>query len=153
MSQAITIHLPDAQAAHLARLAQRLGTSQDETGARLIDEALRMTEFPHIEFRTAVTGRHAYIKSSTLAVWEVLMLVHERGNDVVTTAAYLGWPEARVRAAVSYAEAYPDEIEAVLAANAAVDAEAIRRLLPNVRIIDVDMSDEKADNGSPSVIG
>src|SRR5690348_7980076 len=115
MAQAITIHLPDAQAAHLARLAQRLGSSQDETGARLIDEALRMTEFPHIEFRTALTGRHAYIKSSTLAVWEVLMLVRERGDDIAATAAYLGWPEARVQAAASYAKAYPDEIGTALA--------------------------------------
>jgi uncharacterized protein (DUF433 family) len=153
MSRAITIHLPDAQAAHLARLAERLGSSQDELGARLIDEALRMADFALIEFRTAETGRHAYMQGSTLAVWEVIMLVRERSGDVAATAAYLGWPVARVQAAMSYAAAYPDEIEAALAANAAFDAAAIHRLFPHARIVDVDMSSENAGDDTPSAAG
>lgn len=140
MSQVITIRLPDALAARLKRLARRYGYSQGETGARLIDEGLRRADFGFIDFRDSSAGRQAYIQGSSLAVWEVVMLARERGNDVARTAEYLGWPAARVQAAVNYADAYPDEIDAALADNASYDATAIRRMLPQTRIVEFDIA-------------
>jgi uncharacterized protein (DUF433 family) len=109
-----------------------------QTGVRLLDEALRMAEHPEIEFRDSVVGRQSYIHGSSLTVWEVVMLARERKNDESATATYLGWPRPRVEAALRYAAAYPDEIEAALHENAAFDADTLRLLLPNIQIVDVD---------------
>ena len=100
-----------------------------------------MADHPAIEFRDSVVGRQAYLRGSTLAVWEVVMLVRERKNDAEATAAYLGWPVARVEAALRYAAAYPEEIDAALRENMAVDVDALRRLLPGTQVIDIDVAD------------
>jgi hypothetical protein len=72
MSQIVSIRLPDEQAEQLKSQARRLGKTPSETGAQLIDEALRASAFAYIEFRNSPVGRQAYIKASTLAVWEVI---------------------------------------------------------------------------------
>ena len=141
MARTLTMHLSDAQAERLERFARDRNTDLEQSGVRLIDEALRMADHPTIEFRDSVVGRQAYLRGSTLAVWEVVMLTRERKNDVDATAAYLGWPVARVAAALRYAAAYPEEIEVALRENMAVDAAALRRLLPGTQVIDIDMGD------------
>jgi len=141
MARTLTMHLSDAQAERLERFARDRNADLEQTGVRLIDEALRMADHPAIEFRDSVVGRQAYLRGSTLAVWEVVMLVRERKNEAEATAAYLGWPLARVEAALRYAAAYPEEIEAALRENMAVDADALRRLLPATQVIDIDMGD------------
>ncbi|HVA93227.1 MAG TPA: ribbon-helix-helix protein, CopG family [Chloroflexota bacterium] len=144
MSQVITIRLQDAQAERLSRLARRLGYSRGETGARLIEEALRMSEFAFIEFRDSIVGRQAYLHGSSLTVWEVVMLARERGGDPARTAAHLGWPLPRVQAALNYAEAYADEIEAALLDNASYDAATLRHLLPQTRVIELAIDGESS---------
>ncbi len=67
MPKAMTIQLPDDQAQRLQRLARRLGRTQEEAGARLIDEALRVAEFAFITFRDSAAGRQAYVQGGGLA--------------------------------------------------------------------------------------
>ncbi|WP_287710722.1 hypothetical protein [Microcystis sp. M125S2] len=51
MSQVVSARLPDHTAERLKRLARRLGKTPSETSAILIEESLRESEFPYIEFR------------------------------------------------------------------------------------------------------
>src|SRR5712691_833316 len=111
MSQVVSLRLPDEQARRLKRLARHLGRTPSETGSLLLDEALRQIEFAHIEFRNSILGRQAYLKGSTLAVWEVLLLAENYGFNAEYTAAHLNWPTVRVQAALNYAEAFPEEIQ------------------------------------------
>ena len=141
MARALTMHLSDAQAERLERFARDRNADLEQISIRLIDEALRMADHPAIEFRDSAVGRQAYLRGSSLAVWEVVMLVRERKNDAEARAAYLGWPVARVEAALRYAAAYPEEIEAALRETMAVDADALRRLLPGTQVIDIDVGD------------
>ena len=141
MTRTLTLRFSDAQAERLERFARDRNADLEQTVVRLIDEALRMADHPAIAFRDAVVGRQAYLRGSTLAVWEVVMLVRERKNDAEATAAYLGWPVARVEAALRYAAAYPEEIEAALRETMAVDADALSRLLPGTQVIDMHMDD------------
>jgi len=134
MAKAMTIELPDDQAERLQRLARRLGRTREEAGARLIDEALRMAEFTFITFRDSAVGRQAYIQGGGLAVWEVMMLLRERGGDVEKTADYLSWPVIRVQAAANYAAAFPHEIDAALADNDSYDEHKVRAMLPQTRV-------------------
>lgn len=95
-----------------------------------MEEGLRRSEFAFIDFRDSPAGRQAYIQSSTLAVWEVMLVVHSYKGDVAAAARHLNWPESRVRAAVHYAEAFPAEIAEALAENEAADFSVVKRMLP-----------------------
>ncbi|MCZ8305126.1 MAG: hypothetical protein O9336_00190 [Microcystis sp. LE19-98.1E] len=72
MSQVVSARLPDHTAERLKRLARRLGKTPSETSAILIEESLRESEFPYIEFRHSPLGRQPYLKNSSLALWEVI---------------------------------------------------------------------------------
>jgi len=147
MSQVMSVRLHDRQAERLGRLARRLGRSKGETGALLIEEALRMSEYAFIDFRDSVVGRQAYIQGSSLAVWEVVMIVRAYNGDVERAAKHLHWPIYRVQAAVNYAAAFLEEIDAAIADNAAYDAERLCRMLPQTRVFT--MIDDKLVEEAP----
>lgn len=126
----ISMRLPADSGRRLKRLANRHGWTPSDTSARLVEEGLRRSEFAFIDFRDSAAGRQAYIQGSTLAVWEVLLLIQSYGADTTAVATHLKWPESRVQAAVNYAQAFPEEIEEALAENAATDLEKLKRILP-----------------------
>ena len=131
MSRVLSVRIPESQMAQLQRLARRMGRTPSETGAMFIDEALRRASFAMIDFRDSAAGRQACIQGSTLAVWEVVSIARCYDMDVAQTAEHLGWPEVRVKAALNYAEAYPQEIDDAISDNDSWDFAAISRLLPN----------------------
>jgi hypothetical protein len=124
------MRLPEESGKRLKRMANRHGWTPSDASARLVEEGLRRSEFAQIDFRDSVAGRQAYVQGSTLAVWEVLLLVQSYEADLSAVARHLKWPEAKVHAAVNYAKAFPEEIEEALSENAATDLEALKRMLP-----------------------
>jgi len=130
MSQVVSMRLKQGQMERLRRVARRLGLTPSETSARLVEEALRRGEFAFIDFRDSAVGRQAYLQGSSLAVWEVVMVAQCYDLDPERTAAHLRWPGVRVRAALNYARAFPEEIDAAIRDNDAVDFEALSRMLP-----------------------
>jgi uncharacterized protein (DUF433 family) len=137
MSQVISMRLRDEQVERLRRLARRLGRTPSETGALLVEESLRQAEFGHIEFRPSPLGRQAYVRGSTLAVWEVILVARAFGLDAERTAAHLEWPRFRVQAALNYAAAFPDEVELAIADNAAIGWDELSRQLPQTELFRV----------------
>ena len=129
-SVVISMRLPAESGKRLKRMANRHGWTPSDASARLVEEGLRRSEFAFIDFRDSPVGRQAYIQGSTLAVWEVLLLVQSYKADVSAVGEHLKWPEAKVQAAINYVKAFPDEIESALSENAATDFEALRRMLP-----------------------
>ena len=45
-------------------------------------------------------------------------------------AKHLKWPEAKVRAALNYAEAFPGEVNEAMAENDSTNFEGLKRMLP-----------------------
>jgi hypothetical protein len=129
-STVISMRLPVASGNRLKRMANRYGWTPSDASARLVEEGLRRSEFAFVDFRDSAAGRQACIQGSSLAVWEVILLVRSYKNDLSATAKHLKWPFAKVLAAVNYAEAFPDEIDEALAENSAVDFTALKRMLP-----------------------
>src|SRR5271156_5735608 len=129
-SVVISMRLPAESGKRLKRMANRHGWTPSDASARLVEEGLRRTEFAFIDFRDSPVGRQAYIQGSSLAVWEILLLIKSYKSDLKGVAKHLRWPQARVQAAVNYAEAFQDEIHAALAENAATDFTALKRMLP-----------------------
>ena len=68
-----------------------------------------------------------------------------RGN-VEKAAEHLRWPAPKVRAALNYAAAYPEEIEQAIADNEAMDFEALARLVPEAeRFVVAGPEEEKGE--------
>jgi hypothetical protein len=124
------MRIPMESGNRLRRMATRHGWTASDASARLVEEGLRRAEFAFIDFRDSAAGRQAYIQGSTLAVWEVILLLRSYKSDASAVAKHLAWPEAKVSAAANYGEAFPDEIEAALSENSAVDFATLKRLLP-----------------------
>ena len=131
-SMVISMRLPAESGKRLKRMANRHGWTPSDASARLVEEGLRRSEFGFIDFRDSPAGRQASLQGSTLAVWEVMLLVHSYKEDVSAVAGHLQWPEAKVQAAVNYAEAFPEEINEAMAENDASDFETLKRMLPQV---------------------
>jgi len=129
-SMVISMRLPMASGKRLKRMASRHGWTPSDASARLVEEGLRRSEFAFIDFRDSPAGRQACIQGSTLAVWEVMLLIHSYATDVSAVARHLRWPEAKVRAAVNYAEVFPDEIKEAMAENDSTDFNTLKRMLP-----------------------
>ncbi len=129
-STVISMRLPVASGNRLKRMANRHGWTPSDASARLVEEGLRRSEFAFIDFRDSPAGRQACIQGSTLAVWEIMLLVRSYKADLAATAKHLQWPLVKVKAAANYAEAFPAEIDQALAENDATDFTALKRMLP-----------------------
>jgi hypothetical protein len=129
-STVISMRLPVESGKRLKRMANRHGWTPSDASARLVEEGLRRSEFAFIDFRDSPAGRQACIQGSTLAVWEIMLLIRGYKGNVPSVAKHLKWPPAKVRAAVHYAEAFPEEINEAIAENDSTDFETLKRMLP-----------------------
>jgi len=59
-----------------------------------------------------------------------MLLVQSYKNDPAAVARHLRWPQAKVQAAMNYAEAFAEEIDDALKENEASDFVTIKRMLP-----------------------
>jgi len=130
----VSMRLPIDAGRRLKRLANRHGWTPSDASARLVEEGLRRSEFAFIDFRDSFVGRQAYIQGSTLAVWEVMLLMRGYKNNMSALAKHLRWPEAKVKAAVNYAAAFPDEISQAIAENDSVDFDELKKTIPQAAI-------------------
>src|SRR6266568_7817155 len=92
-STVISMRLPAESGKRLERMASRHGWTASDASARLVVEGLRRSEFAFIDFRDSPAGRQAYLQGSTLAVWEVMLLVRSYKGDAAAVARHLKWPE------------------------------------------------------------
>jgi hypothetical protein len=106
----------------LRRLDQRAHQIREtRTGLaeRYVEEGLRMDEHPGIGFADGPTGRRAVLLGTGLDVWELVATVKHNRGSVTAASGYLEVPVGAVRAAVRYYAAFPDEIDDILARQAA----------------------------------
>jgi hypothetical protein len=133
-STVISMRLPAESGRRLKSMATRHGWTTSDASARLVEEGLRRAEFAFIDFRDSPAGRQAYLQGSSLAVWEVMLLVRSYRGKISAVAAHLEWPEPKVQAAVHYAEAFPEEINEAIGENDASDLVALKRMLPQAEV-------------------
>ncbi|BAS28131.1 hypothetical protein LIP_2290 [Limnochorda pilosa] len=130
MSRRISVRMPDDQAERFLR-EQRLRRQRSSDLLRdLVEEALRMRECPGIVFLDAPTGRQATVAGTGLAVWEVVSLWRSLGSVGALLDRFPHLSERGVRDALAYAERFPDEIEAAIQENEALDETELRRRYP-----------------------
>ncbi len=129
-SMVLSMRLPVESGKRLKRIANRHGWTPSDASARLLEEGLRRSEFAFLDFRDSPIGRQAYIQGSTLAIWEVLLLLRSYNGNVTAVAKHLEWPESKIRAALNYAEAFPEEVNEAIAENDSTTFDDVKRMLP-----------------------
>ena len=130
----VSSRLTPEQEGRLSRMARHRGRTPSEMGAVLIEEGLRRTEFAMIDFRDSPVGRQAYIQGSSLAVWEVVWIARSYGNNLEKTAAHLEMSPLKIKSALNYAEAFPDEIEEALSEHEDCNFESLSRMVPQAEV-------------------
>lgn len=144
-TKVVSIRLLPEQAERLDRLARRLGRTPSETAALLVEESVRETEFGYIEFRpTPAGGRQACLKGHSLAVWEVIATARGFALSTTETAQHLDLPPPLIEACLSYYNAFPAEVDAAIADNESWTHERLKRLLPNLELLEVPLQEEGA---------
>lgn len=116
MAQPTSIRLPDEVKRRLEDRATRTHQRPTSLAARLIDEGLRMAEYPGVVFHDSPAhGRVAALSGGpdVAEVVDVLTGLESRGEERVAEAAdWLGTHPARVRLALSYYADHRAEIDA-----------------------------------------
>jgi len=129
----LTVHLPEADTRELERIAREPGQNLADAGALLIKEGVRRHLFTGVEFRQTPTGRQAYLAGTRLAVWQVVQIAREFEGHPERTAQHLEIPAAQIQAALNYARAYPEEIEAAIADAEGADFESLSKIIPGLK--------------------
>ena len=139
MSQILSLRIPEQMGERLDRFARKLGNGMTRTKASvmLLEESLRESEFAFIEYRDSPNGRQPYMKGSGLAVWEVVLIARTRELNAEQVAQDYPYPIENIKATLHFYEAYPEEIDQAIEDNQ-IGYEAMRRLLPNVRLFEVE---------------
>jgi len=101
----------------LDRYAASVGSNRNTVAERFLEEALRLVEHPGIVFRDGPAGRRPGLAASGLDVWEVVETVADNAGSVEDAAEYLEIAPRLVGIAMRYYAAYPDEIDAWIAAD------------------------------------
>jgi hypothetical protein len=130
--KSVTLRLTKPEKADLEAAATLTGKPAGTLAAIYVKEGVRRSRFPAIEFRDGAPGRVAYVTGTRWPVWMVVDLVKDLGGRTAEAAKRLEKPEAVVKMALAYAEAYPAEIAASLALHGHRDFEGLKAISPNL---------------------
>jgi uncharacterized protein (DUF433 family) len=107
----MTLRLPLKVARGVKRLASRYGHKPAQLGMRFVEEGLRRRDYPQIDLRETSGGRVAYLGGTRFAVYWILAAI-EAGATPEDLASEYELPLERMRMALTYAAAFPEEIKA-----------------------------------------
>src|SRR5260370_10888873 len=112
-SYVLTVRLSKDLGLGIERYASRTGNKPAHLGALAVDDIMRRRIFPLIDVRDTVAGRVAYVKGSRLAVYWLAHAVKRMEGDIEKAAQTWDVSPDKIRAALHYAETYPEEIKAL----------------------------------------
>jgi hypothetical protein len=110
LTESLTVRItPDME--HRLRSEASVGGLQTNQVARaLMEEALRMREFPGIVFRAGPAGRRPALEGR-LDLWEVIATWKGWNGDEEDVCRQLGLRPDQLNLALAYYRQYPDEID------------------------------------------
>lgn len=113
--------------------AKRTRRSKGAVVESLAEEALRARRFPGIAFRGTDWNRRPWVIGTALDVWEIVAATR-RYDSPHAAAKATDLTEIHVRLALSYYEAFPEEIDQAIAENSR-PLEQLRREYPAIDTI------------------
>lgn len=127
----VSLRLPPETRAAIDVLVRRTGRDFSSVANEMLAEAVKMRRIPGIVFADGPNGRVARLGGTGLDVWEVISQYRALGEGWDRLRQSFHWlSEVQLRAALAYAEAYPDEIEAALEDEASWTPERVWSTFP-----------------------
>ena len=130
--ESVTLRLTKPEKADLEAAATLTGQPPGTLAAIYVKEGVRRSRFPAIEFRDGAPGRVAYVTGTRWPVWMVVDLVKDLDGNTAKAAKRMEKPEAVVKMALAYAEAYREEMAASLTLHKQRDFEGLKAVTPNL---------------------
>jgi uncharacterized protein (DUF433 family) len=111
-AQPVSLRIPEEAREVIVEAARRTGRDFSSVANEMLLEAVRMRRIPGILFADGPTGRRARVAGTGLDVFEVVRAFREVDQSWDRLRAAFDWiSETQLRAALAYAEAYPEEID------------------------------------------
>jgi len=112
MRQPVSLRIPSDAHGAIQELAKRTGRDFSSVANEMLTEAIKMRRIPGIGFADGPTGRRARIAGTGLDVFEIVQVYRQEQQDWEHLRSTYHWlSEQQLRAALAYAEAYPEEID------------------------------------------
>jgi len=125
------LRVPEELEREIEREAEAVGKSWSAMTKDLLIEAIKMRRAPGVVFADGQAGRRPVVAGSGLDVWEVVATWRAGGENRAKLRESLHWlTEAQIRAALSYYELYPGDIDPRLERERQWTPERVRRELP-----------------------
>ena len=130
----VSLRIPEEVKASIEETAARSGRGFSSVANEMLTEAVKMRHIPGIVFADGPAGRRARIAGTGIDVFEIVRDYRAMGADWAQLRQAYHWlDERQLRAALAFAEAYPEEIEARLAAEERWTPQRVWRTYPFTR--------------------
>jgi uncharacterized protein (DUF433 family) len=108
----VSLRIPEEVRTAIQETAHRTGRAFSSVANEMLTEAVKMRRIPGIVFADGAAGRRARVAGTGIEVFEVMQTHRAVGEDWEQLREAYHWlDERQLRAALAYAEGYPDEIE------------------------------------------
>jgi uncharacterized protein (DUF433 family) len=130
----VSLRIPEEVKASIEETAARSGRGFSSVANEMLTEAVKMRRIPGIVFADGPAGRRARIAGTGIDVFEIVRDYRTMGADWAQLRRAYHWlDERQLRAALAYAEAYPEEIETRLHAEERWTPERVWQTYPFTR--------------------
>ena len=111
-TEAVSLNIPKEVYSGIEEIARRTGRDVAGVAVEMLTEAAKMRQFPGIDFMDRASGRGACVAGTRIGVFEIVAAYREAGENWDLLCKDFDWlSERQLRAALHYAEVYPEEIE------------------------------------------
>jgi len=125
------MRIPKKMVEEIQGIALQSGKDFSATTKELLEEAIKMHRCPGIIFAEGVSGRRARIVGTGIDVWEVIANYKSFGEDLERLNTIYHWlTELQLRAALAYYNAYPEEVDNLIAQNENWTRESVQEKYP-----------------------
>lgn len=115
--ETVPARIPSRSRAAIDEIARRTGRDFSTVAGEMLDEAVRMRRIPGIVFADNRGGRVPRIDGTGLEVFEIIGQYRAVDEDwTLLKQEFPTLSDSQLRAALAYAEAYPEEVDARLRA-------------------------------------
>lgn len=112
-SRPISLRIPEEIRATIEEIARRQRRDFSSVANEMLEEAVRMRRIPGIVFAEENGRRAVHVAGTGLEVWEIARSYLDGGQSWEGLREAYPWlDELQLRAALAYAEAYSDEVNA-----------------------------------------
>src|SRR6266852_5788126 len=110
-NRAVSIRVPEQVRVEIEETARRSRRDFSSVANEMLEEAVKLRRIPGISFADEPTGRVPRVAGTGIEVWEIVHVYRDENDSWDELRESFHWlTERQLRAALAYAEAYPDEI-------------------------------------------